>query len=365
VAYLGHEGIGPNWPYEIDTIQTFQNVPAPAPDSDTRIDAEFMNDVLMTLRTLELIIGTQPQGSFASVAARLNFYLPDTGLPTNIVGFVNETVVSVPGLQHQLGTSQLVWTLWDANVPRAAVQPQSLSVDPVSFDVVMTFAAGQSGTLVLDAPPSRYQASFTNTNSFTVLGATHGLGTADLFWALYDTTSTPHQTFEPEQLSIHPSTFDVSVTFPTGILRTGRLVLTPGRTPHVTSFTSQTLVQVLGSTHNLGMAGLLAQVVNAGTPRQWIQPGSLTVDPTTFTVELGFAVAQSGRLLLAAAATPPTTALARPAPQWAGRRIGPHDPVPVLQRTVQALEARLLALEEAHLALLAQMTPPGSEDPTA
>jgi len=357
-------GLGSGYPAEIDTRQIFQNVPAAAPDSDTRLDSELANDTLETLVALETTLGANPQGSFASVAARLNFYFPDVGLPPNVVGFVNQTSVSVPGTVHQLGTAALVWSLWDASTPRHAIEPGSFSVSPASFDVLMLFNVLQSGTLILDAPPIRYEATFSGVSSVTVTGATHGLGTADLFWQLYD-ASNPRLAFLPQTLTVHPTTFDVVVTF--SGTRTGRLILTPGRASYAQNFTGAISVPVAGSTHQLGSAALLWQLYDASTPRQAIAPGSLTVDPASFNVQLGFTTAQSGRLLLGAVAEPPTAlAMTLAVPMGgSGRRVGPHDPLPVLMRTVQALEARLQALEESQTALLTHLTQPSPEEPAS
>lgn len=370
MAYLGHDGTGPDWPYQIDTIQTFVNGPSPAPDSDTRIDAEYLNDVLRTLRVFEVTMGTQPQGSFASVAARLNFYLPDVGVPPSVAGFVNETTLIVPGTQHQLGTPQLVWNLWDASTPRRAIEPGSFTVHPTTYDVTLTFNVPQSGTLVLDAPTPRYEALVTTVGGtpLTITAATHGLATADLFWALY-TDATPRVALVPQRLTIHPSTRDVQLT--TSTSGTFRLVLTPGRIPYATNFTAVSTppFTVLGTTHDLLSAALLAQLYDTATPRVAIPPGSLTVDPASFNVELAFNVAQSGRLLLAAVAPPagaPLTLSAFAVQQqqlWPGT--GPIDPVPSLMRTVQALEARILALEESQLALMSHLTAPAPEEPQA
>lgn len=368
MAQLG-SGNGTHWPDSIDTRQVFQNMPAPAPDSDTRVDAEFLNDALTTLIALETILGANPQGAFASVAARLNFYLPDSALPPNVIGFTNTTMVTVPGTQHGLDSSEILWRVWDSNNPRNAIEPNTFTVDPITFNVIMTFAAPQSGTLVLDAPPLRYQTTFTNADAFTVAGSTHGLGTADLFWALYD-ANTPNATMQPTSITVHPTTFDVVVTFFTGALRSGRLVLSPGRFATGSTFTPLTTGTVPGTYHNFGTSALLYQVYDANTPRANIAPGAVMVDPVTFDVMLEFAVPQAGRILLAAvapAATPPGLLRTQAVSFTGQRRVGPHDPLPVLMRTVQTLEARMLALEASHTALLAHQTtpPPVAEEPSA
>jgi hypothetical protein len=362
MAQIG-AGSGSHFPQAIDTKQIFQNGVNPAPDSDTRVDAEVINDSLTAIVNIETTLGANPQGNFASVAARLDFHFPDDAppAPTNLVPFINQTVVTVPATQHLLNTAQILWGLWDASTPRQALEPGSLSVNTTTYEVVLTFPAPQSGTLVLDAPPTRFAVTYTNAAAFTVLGTTHGLGTADLFWALYTATN-PAEIVQPDLVTIHPTTFDVVVSFQPGTLQSGVLVLSPGRTHFAQSFTNQTTVTIPGATHGLGTAEVLYQLYDAATPRNSLPPGSLQIDPSTFAVVLSFAAPQSGRLLLSTAQAP---AMALMAAQATARRVGPIDPLPMLLRTVQAMEARIQHLEAQQLALVTQVTPPPPEETRA
>jgi hypothetical protein len=362
-------GNGSHYPGQIDTRQLYRNASPAAPDSDTRIDSEMANDTLAAMINVETTLGANPQGHFASVAARLAYYLPDVVLVPNVISFIEQTTVIVPASQHFLGTAQLLWQVWDNNFPQQAIEPNLLTVHPTTWQVVVTFAVAQSGLLLLDAPPTRYQTSFTAVTTVTVPGTVHALGTPYLFWALYD-ASVPNQAIQPGSLTIHPTTRDVVMSFPTA--QSGRVVLTPGRTPYRLTFAATTSLTVTAATHGFQTASLLYQLYDAGVPMALIEPQSVVIDPATFAVTVTFAVAQAGTLLLAPVTPPASATMAAPmATHGTPRRVGPHDPLPTLMRTVQAQEtqlqaqaSRLEALEEAHRALLASLSPPAQETPS-
>lgn len=62
---------GNSYPNVIDSGQTFQNGSPLAPDSDTRIDSEIINDLIRSIINIEVILGALPQGLHGSVLARL------------------------------------------------------------------------------------------------------------------------------------------------------------------------------------------------------------------------------------------------------------------------------------------------------
>jgi hypothetical protein len=64
--------------------------------------------------------------------------------------FTDETEVVVLGATHGLGTRALCWQLWDDASPETnSLEPGSLTVDPDTFDVTLTFGQPTSGRLVL------------------------------------------------------------------------------------------------------------------------------------------------------------------------------------------------------------------------
>ena len=70
MATLG-EGLGSSYPTELDEILTYQDDPDPLPDSDSRVDAALVNDILIAVKALEDELGVSPKGSAQTVAARL------------------------------------------------------------------------------------------------------------------------------------------------------------------------------------------------------------------------------------------------------------------------------------------------------
>ena len=186
-------GSGQNSSYRdgiIDTRQTFQNAPTAGPDSNSRLDSEFANDSLDAIVGIETILGARPQGNFGSLAARLQQFLPGGGSTPLFFGFTNEEVVEIPGVTHNLGTATPLVQVWDANTPRAAVEPSTGTVDQNTYNVVLTFATPQSGAVSLAAPSPQYTTTFTNQTTVTIPGATHLLGSADLLVRVYTVSGT-------------------------------------------------------------------------------------------------------------------------------------------------------------------------------
>jgi len=295
---LAQLGSGNNSSYRdgiIDTRQTFINAPTAGPDSNSRLDSEVVNDSLDAIVGIETILGARPQGNFGSLAARLQQFLPGGGSTPLFFGFTNETTVEIPGVTHNLGTATPLVQVWDANTPRAAVEPSTGTVDQNTYNVTLTFATPQSGAVSLAAPSPQYTTTFTNQTTVTIPGATHLLGSADLLVRVYTVSGTSN-VFSNAAVTIATGTFDVVVTFATA--QSGSIILSNAGPRYGTNFTSQTTVTVPGTTHGLPTPALLFQVYNAASPRAVIRPNSLTVDPTTFDVVMTFVTPQSGRLLL-------------------------------------------------------------------
>ena len=82
MAQLGDGLAASAWPGAIDTRQTYVNQSPEAPDGNTRLDAELVNDALQAILALQTGLGADPGGAFASVQARLDQYLPTTGVLT-------------------------------------------------------------------------------------------------------------------------------------------------------------------------------------------------------------------------------------------------------------------------------------------
>jgi hypothetical protein len=63
------------------------------------------------------------------------------------VSFLQQTSVVVLGAQHQLGTPEIFVICYDAK--DTIVEADSVSVDPITFDVTINFAVPQDGKCVL------------------------------------------------------------------------------------------------------------------------------------------------------------------------------------------------------------------------
>jgi hypothetical protein len=73
------------------------------------------------------------------------------GLANYAMPFTSATTVTVPGSTHQLGTANLFVDVYDTETPAVLVEPNEVQVNPTTYDVTVSFASPQSGTLVLSA----------------------------------------------------------------------------------------------------------------------------------------------------------------------------------------------------------------------
>ena len=87
MAQLG-SGNGTGWPGVLDTRQTYVNGANTGGDSNSRVDAEVLNDILSFLVQLQTILGTNPHGPYASVRARLDATVGTASAAYNPTGVV-------------------------------------------------------------------------------------------------------------------------------------------------------------------------------------------------------------------------------------------------------------------------------------
>ncbi|MBV8732106.1 MAG: hypothetical protein JO336_20050, partial [Acidobacteriia bacterium] len=73
------------------------------------------------------------------------------GLANYAAPFTSSTTVTILGSMHQLNTSRLVVQVYDNEVPAVLIEPNSIQINPTTFDVTITFAAPQSGTIIISA----------------------------------------------------------------------------------------------------------------------------------------------------------------------------------------------------------------------
>ena len=63
--------------------------------------------------------------------------------------FTGQTVVTINGTTHRLGTANLNVDCYDGGNPAARVEPDKIVVDPVTFNVTINFASAQTGSCVI------------------------------------------------------------------------------------------------------------------------------------------------------------------------------------------------------------------------
>jgi hypothetical protein len=94
----------------------------------------------------------QPGQNFYACAAG-NVWTPQGGAtaPNYAAAFSSATTVKVLGAAHKLNTENLVVDCYDNSTPVNRVEPDSVTIDPSTYDVTVNFAVPQSGLVVLNA----------------------------------------------------------------------------------------------------------------------------------------------------------------------------------------------------------------------
>ena len=211
--------------------------------------------------------------------------------------FTAQTSVSVGAATHGFTSPYLLVRVYALS--GAEVLPATVTIHPTTYTVTATFAAPQSGRLVINGIGNgvpNYGTPFSGASSVTILGTAHGFGTPNLLWGVYDTAG---QRVDPVSVSVDPLTFDVVGTFSTPL--SGWLALSgtgQGGANYGTTFTGQTTVVIPAATHGYGTPNLLVGLYDAATPAQAIEASTLQVQPTTYTVTATFAAGQDGRLVI-------------------------------------------------------------------
>jgi hypothetical protein len=70
-------------------------------------------------------------------------------LTNYVTTFTSQTSVTVNGTTHRLGTASLIAECYDNSSPAQKVEPDRVNVDPVTFNITITFAAAQTGSCVI------------------------------------------------------------------------------------------------------------------------------------------------------------------------------------------------------------------------
>ncbi len=90
--------------------------------------------------TIEAIVLTMPQSGTSGGSS---------GPTSYAVNFTAVTSVTILGTDHGLGTADLLIAVYDNSSPRQLITPGSITIDPGTFDIVITFAFAESGRIVV------------------------------------------------------------------------------------------------------------------------------------------------------------------------------------------------------------------------
>ena len=64
--------------------------------------------------------------------------------------FASQTSITIPGSVHQFGTANLIVDCYDSSTPARRVEPDTIQVNPATYDVTIAFSAAQSGYCVVN-----------------------------------------------------------------------------------------------------------------------------------------------------------------------------------------------------------------------
>jgi hypothetical protein len=127
--------------------------------------------------------------------------------------FASSTTWTIPGSSHGFGTDRLLIDVYDASTPRLWLPNATVTIHPSTFTITVSWLQATAGVVIVcgaattgTANPGIALAS----NPQTILGASHGLGTANLGVQIYDTAG---REVLPGQVTVHPTTRDVVVSF--------------------------------------------------------------------------------------------------------------------------------------------------------
>lgn len=149
-----------------------------------------------------------------------------------------------------------------------------------------------------------YGQTFTNTATWSIPAATHGLGHRNLRVQCWD-ASTPRQRIRG-QLTVDGSG-NVTVAF---LQAQSGLAVLNGAAPSPAdatgnrwySFASSLTWTIPGTSHGVGTDRLLIDVYDASSPRRWFPVASVTVHPTTFDITVSWLSAMAGSVVVCGAA---------------------------------------------------------------
>lgn len=98
------------------------------------------------------------------------------------------TSLTILGTEHNIGHAKITWACYDNSTPKRWIQPESVTVDTASFDVVFTFALSSTGSCVVagaggsDSAHAILSGRHNDTTSATVARGDLMIGNATPAW---------------------------------------------------------------------------------------------------------------------------------------------------------------------------------------
>lgn len=135
--------------------------------------------------------------------------------PTGYAASFTGTTWTLPASIHGIRTKAMQVGCFDASTPAVQIEC-AVTVHPTTFDVVARFASSQTGKLVISAVAAwstqNYLKAMTSATSVSVPYTEHKMATNQLTVECYDSATPAAQVSCVP--SVHPTTYDVAVTFP-------------------------------------------------------------------------------------------------------------------------------------------------------
>ncbi len=83
--------------------------------------------------------------------AASNAWVPAPGQTGNSsFAFASQTAITIPGSVHQFGTANLIVDCYDGSTPAKRVEPDTIQINPATYDVAIAFSAAQTGYCVVN-----------------------------------------------------------------------------------------------------------------------------------------------------------------------------------------------------------------------
>jgi hypothetical protein len=209
------------------TLPGLRIVPSTLPSSpasgDLAIDSADSNKLKVFDGSSWVITAAAP-ASVGSVFGRTGTVTAQAGdyLASQVTNGVDKTAATI----FSAGARQTFTA--SASNPGLRVAPAALPNTPQSGDMAVDSGDGNSlkfynGTAWVPAGTGKnYGLDFVSQTSIVMAAAAHGFATANLVVACYD-AATPAKQIEPDTVTVHPTTFDVTVNFTTA--QTGHCVV--------------------------------------------------------------------------------------------------------------------------------------------